>query len=705
MKKKVTTCIIIFALIISNLTNIDVVIGKNSVPEDSLQYVMTDKPITELEPGEETTSVLGWVVTCCGEETKKNEQSSDKYATTETNSFVQGEFCENSVNVGAILDEQMRNYLDDSSGKKATVTTSTDADEIANGELTKVKFDLSSYNFYLDDYLMVWVMDAISMYPSLSTLHTHISYSYMNTSKGNKLSSLTVSCSVLEKDIKQRTAQYEKQLAKLIEVPLTETAMSDAEKILYIHDRIVNIGDYVNGNDILCHTPAAILLDSQGVCQSYANVFNHAMVKLGIESVMVCSSTHAWNAVRLDGKWYYVDVTWGDPIISGTSKRRSYVSHEYILVQENDFDRDHSLDSDYSDIYGAITSGFGNAYDSFLPMDNITRGMWYSKGNWYFGNGSNVSCWNPKTNLISTVSGIKKNGDINVVEVNEDIYYSNLDGLYLYSAGSSEKLINGEISDMYLVRNVICYEIGSATYEYIVEEEPTPTPKPTATPTPEPTATPMPQPTEGPQVTDTPQPTEEPQVTDTPQPTEGPQVTDAPQPTEGPQVTDAPQPTEGPQVTDVPQPTEGPQPTMTPVPGPASTPTIIYPFVPTPQPLVQSPAVQPTYSPGEGGKNTEEPIVFDLSTKAKINKILNVKKRKVKITIKKTENAAMYQVMYHTKKSFKNAKSLYSKKTKVTLKKLKLKKTYYIKVRACFNSGNSIVAGKWSSVKKIKVKK
>ncbi len=44
-------------------------------------------------------------------------------------------------------------------------------------------------------------------------------------------------------------------------------------------------------------------------------------------------------------------------------------------------------------------------------------------------------------------------------------------------------------------------------------------------------------------------------------------------------------------------------------------------------------------------------------------------------------------------------------KTKYTVKKLKKKKTYYVRVRPLTRSNGKKVYGKWSAIKKVKVRK
>lgn len=85
-------------------------------------------------------------------------------------------------------------------------------------------------------------------------------------------------------------------------------------------------------------------------------------------------------------------------------------------------------------------------------------------------------------------------------------------------------------------------------------------------------------------------------------------------------------------------------------------------------------------------------------------KVKKKKKRSVVVTWAKISGAKGYQIQYATSKKFKKKKSKYIKKKKYTVKKLK-KKIYYIRVRAYKLSGKKKVYGKWSKVKKCKVKK
>jgi hypothetical protein len=116
-----------------------------------------------------------------------------------------------------------------------------------------------------------------------------------------------------------------------------------------------------------------------------------------------------------------------------------------------------------------------------------------------------------------------------------------------------------------------------------------------------------------------------------------------------------------------------------------------------------APTVMPTASASVATKS-----VVTVQTPAK-GRVISAKSRQGKKIVVKLANitgADGYQIKYSTKKNFKAATTRFIKKRTCTLSKLK-KKTYYIKVRAYVLNYEEfeIQYGKWSSVKKVTVKR
>lgn len=119
----------------------------------------------------------------------------------------------------------------------------------------------------------------------------------------------------------QRTQAYIKNWAQ------REIGPEDGDllKILKIHKEVLEKTSYFNGEEttyqgVDVHTAESIVHHGTGVCQAYAQLVYLMCREVGLESYVVCGPAHfrsyqgphAWNMVRLDGKWYHLDATWDD---------------------------------------------------------------------------------------------------------------------------------------------------------------------------------------------------------------------------------------------------------------------------------------------------------------------------------------------------------------------------------------------------------
>ena len=93
----------------------------------------------------------------------------------------------------------------------------------------------------------------------------------------------------------------------------------------------------------------------------------------------------------------------------------------------------------------------------------------------------------------------------------------------------------------------------------------------------------------------------------------------------------------------------------------------------------------------------------------KITKLTNKKGGKLVVRCNMINGAALYQVQYADNRKMKNSKYVNGRgmgTTKFTIKRLKKGKTYYVRVRPYDRSiYNKKIYGKWSKIKKIKIKK
>ena len=95
-------------------------------------------------------------------------------------------------------------------------------------------------------------------------------------------------------------------------------------------------------------------------------------------------------------------------------------------------------------------------------------------------------------------------------------------------------------------------------------------------------------------------------------------------------------------------------------------------------------------------------------SKPVIKKLKSTKKKTLAVKWNKIKNASGYEIQYSTNKKFKKKytkiKKVSPKKLSLTVKKLKSRKKYYVRVRAYNKTNKKTVYSKWSKVKNVKVK-
>lgn len=107
----------------------------------------------------------------------------------------------------------------------------------------------------------------------------------------------------------------------------------------------------------------------------------------------------------------------------------------------------------------------------------------------------------------------------------------------------------------------------------------------------------------------------------------------------------------------------------------------------------------------KSGSGSSSEIKKITSKKAKIKSAKNAKKRSVTLKLSGSVNGGGYKIQYGTSRKFKGAKTVTAKGNTASIKKLKAKKTYYIRARIYKKISGKTYYGKWSNVKSVKIKK
>lgn len=148
------------------------------------------------------------------------------------------------------------------------------------------------------------------LYGDPSLFHVAPTFSYRYDADGRVIS-LSPTYTLTGEALVAAYAIYEAALDALCEG--IDPALNDADKALYLHDRLA--AGYTYDNTQKNRDTYTFFRDGTGVCQAYALAFAAAAQRLGLSVDVVTSDAmdHAWNHVCVDGTWYHVDVTHDDP--------------------------------------------------------------------------------------------------------------------------------------------------------------------------------------------------------------------------------------------------------------------------------------------------------------------------------------------------------------------------------------------------------
>lgn len=188
--------------------------------------------------------------------------------------------------------------------------------------------------------------------------------------------------------------RYRKIIKGLDEVLASvDSSMSQADKAMAVYIYLSENTTYKESAD--AHTGYDVLVNHVGVCDGLANAYALAMNTLGIPCAVVSnySKNHSWNLVKLNGVWYFVDLTSG----VGTGKHDGLVvSYESFLVGQSTFLKTHAGYSK-KDMYGQGNSNSLKMRKINLATSDYIKGtkemksalqrktcLFYHQGYWYW---------------------------------------------------------------------------------------------------------------------------------------------------------------------------------------------------------------------------------------------------------------------------------------------------------------------------------
>jgi len=216
-------------------------------------------------------------------------------------------------------------------------------------------------------------------------------YTYTKYNRGDEVVSIefTGTCNMVWEEAEKRQQQIEKAVTPILSELNRMT--EDYDKIKYVYETIIYHTDYdLDASDN--QNIYSVFVNGESVCQGYAKAVQYLLNRSGVECVLVQGSVdtgegHAWNLVRSDGSYYYVDATWGDASYQPESEADlafDYIpdiNYDYLCITTKQLLRTHRIESyvplpdciDYKDNYYVREGALFSSYDQTQMQELFTH--------------------------------------------------------------------------------------------------------------------------------------------------------------------------------------------------------------------------------------------------------------------------------------------------------------------------------------------
>lgn len=123
------------------------------------------------------------------------------------------------------------------------------------------------------------------------------------------------------------------------------------DKVKHIYEALILFTEY----DSECaynQSMASVFLQGQSVCAGYAKAMQYLLHEIGIPCTYISGTavpftsedgnaeSHAWNIAEVNGQYYYIDATWGDPVPYEGEKKKE-IEYGYLCSAPQSFEQSH----------------------------------------------------------------------------------------------------------------------------------------------------------------------------------------------------------------------------------------------------------------------------------------------------------------------------------------------------------------------------
>lgn len=236
----------------------------------------------------------------------------------------------------------------------------TDAGQIWYGEMEQclgnmeemVRLDVSVLSEGLSETDIDMIFQCVMMdHPELFFVE---GYTYTKYVRGEEIVAIEFSgtYNVDRTEALSRKKEIEDAAALLLEG--AKNCTSDYERIKYVYEKVIVNTEY----DLAApdnQNIYSVFVNHTSVCQGYAKAVQYLLNCMGMECTLVqgrvdTGEGHAWNLVKSDGSYYYVDTTWGDASYRMEEEGEAMaampeINYDYLCITTRQLMRTHTLSS------------------------------------------------------------------------------------------------------------------------------------------------------------------------------------------------------------------------------------------------------------------------------------------------------------------------------------------------------------------------
>ncbi len=275
----------------------------------------------------------------------------------------------------------------------------------------------------------------------------------------------------------QQSARYDQVVKQVLKG--VDKKWSVEEKLFYLHDYIVTHTRYrVNHKNSA--NAYGCMVEHEAQCAGYALAFCDIANKMGVETKYIVGSNmnHAWNAVKLKGKWYYIDCTFddgGQGFFSLECRHDNFLRSESGMRQTDHYGSDWRHGHSGERVVGRYTSSAyekaewrNNSQDR--PFTCLSNGVVYYTGGYENTAVCTYDCKRGRVKRVIENSDIS--GIVSFAAKGKNFFVNGAQSIYYYDSAKNsvkkvyeldtEEKLYGRISQLSLCGKMLRYDIGGS---------------------------------------------------------------------------------------------------------------------------------------------------------------------------------------------------------------------------------------------------